>query len=105
LRAIQSADALGVCAISCWEVAMLVVKGRLQLDRDVSSWVHHALTLPQFQLLPLSPEVAVEAALLGEPFPGDPADRFICATASLLGCNVVTKDARLRAWQHVRSIW
>ena len=33
-HAIDAAEALGVCAISCWEVAMLVARRRLEFDRE-----------------------------------------------------------------------
>jgi len=53
----------------------------------------------------LTAEVAVSAALLGEAFPGDPADRIIYATASVLGAPLVTRDAALRAFDPVRTRW
>ncbi len=33
--AIAKAESLGICAISCWETAMLVAKRRLGLTMDV----------------------------------------------------------------------
>jgi PIN domain nuclease of toxin-antitoxin system len=32
-QAIDEADEVGICPISCWELAMLVSKNRLKLDR------------------------------------------------------------------------
>lgn len=52
-------DHLFVSAISPWEIAMLVAKGRLRLSRDVGEWIESALGLPGIQLTPLSPVVAV----------------------------------------------
>ena len=43
--AIEKARVRGVCTISVWEIAMLVERGRLVLDREVSDWVHDALAL------------------------------------------------------------
>jgi PIN domain nuclease of toxin-antitoxin system len=104
-EAIAEADSLGVSAISCWEVAMLVAKGRLELDRDVLVWLRQALGLPRVVALPLSPETAVAAARLPEEFPGDPADRMITASALENRSPVVSKDARLRGWSGLRTIW
>jgi PIN domain nuclease of toxin-antitoxin system len=55
--------------------------------------------------LPLSPETAVAAARLPEEFPGDPADRMITASALENRSPVVSKDARLRGWSGLRTIW
>ena len=104
-NAIEQADALGVCAISCWETSMLVAKGRLRLDRDSLVFVRQALSLPRVVLLPLSPEVAVAAAGLAAQFPGDPADRMIAATALGVGAPVVSKDSRLRKLGELKTIW
>lgn len=103
--AIEQADAVGVCAISCWETAMLVAKGRLRLDRDALVFVRQALSLPRVELLPLTPEAAVAAAGLAAQFPGDPADRMIAATAIGMGAPVVSKDARMRDLGELKTIW
>ena len=58
-RRLGRARAIGVCAISCWEVARLVVHGRLKLDRQVHDWVASALRAPRVELLALEPEIAV----------------------------------------------
>jgi PIN domain nuclease of toxin-antitoxin system len=104
-RAIADAPSVGVSAISAWEVAMLVAKGRLDLDRDVLVWIRQALALPRVTLLPLTPEVAVRSTRLGDRFPGDPADRILVATARELGAALVTKDAALRGVEGVRTVW
>ena len=83
-KAIEEADQLGVSPISCWEVSMLVTKGRLGLDRDVQTWVREALAEETVQLIPISSEIAVAAGGL-DSFHGDPADRLIVATTLELG--------------------
>jgi PIN domain nuclease of toxin-antitoxin system len=102
--AIDGADQLGVSAISCWEVSMLVAKGRLGLDRDVLTWVQEALPEELVQLLPVSPTIAVRAGAL-ESFHGDPADRLIVATALELNGALVTRDGRIRDYEPVKSVW
>jgi len=103
--AIDRADALGVCAISCWEVAMLVSKQRLRLDRDTLLWIRQALAVPRTELLALTPEVAVASSRLPDDFPGDPADRLIAASALENRAEVVSKDARLQGWGGLATIW
>jgi PIN domain nuclease of toxin-antitoxin system len=104
-RAIEEAPELGVCAISCWEVAMLVARDRLALDRAVSHWVRQALALPKVVSLPLTPEIAVRAAAFDASVPGDPADRMIVATALHHHAPVVTKDKRIQSFREVHTVW
>ena len=105
-KEIGSAESLGISAISCWEVALLAVKGRIGLDRDVGMWIRSALARPGVVALPLVPEDAVEAAALDtDSFPPDPADRMIYATARSRGAPLVTKDRRLREFDPRGTIW
>ncbi len=103
--AIEATPQRGVCAISAWEIAMLVEKRRLRLDRDVLAWLLQALGEDGMVLLPLTPEISVGAAGLGRGFPGDPADRMILATARHFDAPLVTKDARLRSFPDLPAIW
>jgi len=101
----DTADALLVSAISLWEVAMLVSRDRLGLDRDVDVWLRQALALPQIRLEPLSPSIAVQSTRLPGEFHGDPADRIIVATALESGATLVTRDKRIHSWGRVKTVW
>lgn len=103
--AIDEAGAVGVAAISAWEVAMLVVKRRIELNSPTRSWIRQALSQPGVVALPVGPEEAVDAALLDESFPGDPADRLIYATARHRGAPMVTRDQRLLAFDPRGTAW
>ena len=103
--AIDAAAEVGVSVISVWELATLVAKRRLELDRDVLAWVRQALALPRVALVPLTPEIAVASASLAPEFPGDPADRILAATAKALGARLVSKDARLRKLERLPVVW
>lgn len=94
-----------VSAISCWEVAMLVQRGRIGLSMDVEHWVSLLQSVPQLSLLPLSPSVAVAATRLPDPFHPDPADRFLVAQARELNIPLVTADSKIRAYPHLHSLW
>lgn len=91
----SGADAVLVSAISPWEVAMLVNKGRLVLDRDVGEWVREALSQPGIRLAPLSPDIAVACTRLPGGFHADPADRIIAATARHDNAVLLTDDQLL----------
>lgn len=96
-----------VSAITPWEISMLVDKNRLDLGRDVLSWISSALAAPGVALAPISAEIAVEAGRLTGGIHGDPADRLIVATARVLACPLLTSDRRLLDYGrlgHVRAI-
>jgi PIN domain nuclease of toxin-antitoxin system len=104
--AIEEAASVGVAAISCWELAMLVVRDRIALTRDVRTWIRRALAQPGVVALELGPAIAVDAALLAhEGFHGDPADRLLYATARSQGAPLVTRDRRLREFDPRGTIW
>lgn len=95
---------LGISAISCWEVAKLVEKGRLALPCPVDEWLDQALAYPGVQVLPLTPVIAVASTQLPQPFHRDPADQIIVATARVHHCPLVTLDTLIRAYPHVQLL-
>ena len=84
-----------ISVVSVWEVALLVSKGRLQLPVPTSEWIARALDRPDFELVGLAPEIAIESCNLPGAFHADPADRFLVATARLKSAVVVTRDRRI----------
>jgi PIN domain nuclease of toxin-antitoxin system len=111
---LKASDELGTQALNCidqafhgsrvwvstatfWEVAMLVAKGRLQLNKTPSRWRVEALQLG-IDEMPLDGELAIKSVELAD-LHGDPMDRFIAMTAIRLGIPLVTSDARLLAWK------
>lgn len=107
-KAIASAAesrAVYVSAISSWEIAMLVARGRLRLALDVRDWLCRCEALPFLTFVPVNTAIAVESVRLPE-FPhADPADRIIAATALSLGARLVTKDDKLRNYPRVETVW
>lgn len=102
---IEEASRIGVSAISAWEVAMLVARGRLRFDRDVLDWIDEALAQPRVVLLALSPEIAVRSTRLGHEAPADPADQILVATALAHRAPLVTRDRHLRRYPGLETIW
>lgn len=100
---IDQASALGVPAISLWEVAMLVARGRIELLRDIGDWLEAATSAPKIEVLALTPAIAAKASQID--LHGDPADRLIVATAIVHGSPVVTKDERIRRFDRVDAVW
>ena len=104
-RELRPGGVIGISAITCWEIAMLVEGRRLDLHgRDAPSWLRTSLTYPNVQLIPITPEIAVRAYTLPEPFHRDPADRILVATALELSCPLLTSDRRIIEYPHVTTI-
>lgn len=94
-----------ISSISAWEVAILVKKGRLDLTMSAEDWIARSEALPFLRFVPVDNRIALKSANLpGQPH-DDPADRIIIATTIMLGGTLVTKDDKIRKYQHVRSIW
>lgn len=104
-RTIESSDYCLVSAISAWEIGMLVSKGRLSLNHDVSKWIKIAGTLPKIQWVPVDTELAFASTCLPGDFHGDPADRIITATALSVGATLITADQRIQRYRHVQTVW
>jgi len=94
-----------VSAISAWEVALLVERGRLELTMEVTDWISRAESAPEVRFVPVDHRVGLRAVQL-PCFPHkDPADRMIVATALDLGAALVTADRRLQDYTPVATIW
>lgn len=94
-----------VSAISAWEVAVKSAAGKLVLGRDVRAWIHFASSYPGLAVVPVDAADALESALLPGAFHDDPADRMIVALARRLDCPIVTSDAAIRGYRHVKTLW
>jgi PIN domain nuclease of toxin-antitoxin system len=94
-----------ISSISVWEVAMLVVKGRLHLTLDIKDWIRSCESLPFIQFVPVTNSIAFEAVHLPENSLSDPADRIIVATALALDLVLITKDKKIQRADRVRTVW
>ena len=100
----KQAGTIGVSAISCIEIARLAGAALIELPTDALTWMDNLLSYPGVQLLPITPEIAVRAYSLPEPFHRDPADRILVATALELSCPLLTSDRRIVEYPHVTTI-
>jgi PIN domain nuclease of toxin-antitoxin system len=83
---------LWLSPVSTWEALLLHAKGRIRLHGSLRDWVARA-TL-HLREAPLTHEIVVAAQGLSFQH-ADPADRFLVATAEILGLTLVTADRRL----------
>ncbi len=92
-------------AISPWEFSKLLEKKRIGISCDPEYWIHSALEMPKFRLVPLSPVLAYRSTVLPQPFHSDPADQIIVATAREENATILTKDEKILAYKNARSLW
>jgi len=104
---ILTADDTRVCvsAISCAEIACASQRGRIDIDRHWRLWFRHYVELNGWTVLPIDLDTVEEAYALPDPFHRDPADRLIVAAARGLSAPVVTADARILEYPHVKTLW
>jgi PIN domain nuclease of toxin-antitoxin system len=83
---------LWLSPVSAWEALLLHARGRIRLHGSLRDWVAEATA--HFREAPLTHEIVITAHEL--PLPQqNPADRFLAATAGVLGLTLVTADDRL----------
>jgi len=97
--AVAAADdgQLAISAISFWEIALLIAKGRLR-SLDDPSETRALMIRAGIQEIPLTGEIAILAVQL-DALHGDPADRFIAATAITHDATLMTADETLLNWR------
>lgn len=94
-----------ISTMTAWEIALLVEKGRLTLTMDVKDWIDTVTAIEGVRFVPVDNEVAIQSVRLPGEFHPDPADRMIVALARRLSAALVTSDAKIQAYRHVKTIW
>ena len=94
---IESAEPVGVSAISCFEVAWLTDHGRIELPIPEDDWFDKALAGSGIALLPITQRIARTAVRLPEHH-RDPQDRLIIATAMVHDAVLISVDEKFSAY-------
>lgn len=94
---------LAIAAITLSELAMVVLRGRVKINRPIDSYLR--FVEDHFHVVPITGEIAIQAHRFGSAYPGDPADRLIGATAVVHGGRLVTADRAIRASGEVPCVW
>jgi PIN domain nuclease of toxin-antitoxin system len=105
IRRAARGGGVAISMISIWEVAKKVEKQQLVFDRPVRDWLDRATSLPGLSLMELPPAILIDSCDLLQPFHGDPADQIIVATARHHQATLVSKDATLKSYAHVQTVW
>jgi len=86
-------EPLAISAMTVLELAMLASEGRVNLNRPLDQFLGDAASNVGVRLLPITFEIALEAATLRSL--RDPADRAIVGTARVHRLRLVTSDQRI----------
>jgi PIN domain nuclease of toxin-antitoxin system len=92
---------LWLSPVSTWEALLLHARGRIRLHGSIREWATEATMY--LREAPLTHEIVVAAHELTLPHP-DPADRFLAATAEVLGLTLVTADHRLLGLGNIATL-
>jgi len=92
---------LWLSPVSTREALLLNAKGRIRLHGDLAGWLARATA--HLREAPLTHEIVLAAQQLPLPHP-DPADRFLAATAQVLGLTLVTADERLLGLGEIKTL-
>jgi PIN domain nuclease of toxin-antitoxin system len=87
-QAERSGEQVGLCATTLMEIATLRIDGVEKILKELE-------TGPLFRVLPITIEIALDAANLA--VLRDPGDRAIVASARVLGLRLLTRDERIIA--------
>jgi PIN domain nuclease of toxin-antitoxin system len=96
-----------VSAVSAWEIALLVKRGRMEFGQSAQAWFKEAERLSAWRSIPLDSEISIESVALPGEFHNDPADRFLVATARINGFTFVTADSAILEYSkagHVKAL-
>ena len=102
---LSDAGEILISSITAWEIAMLVDKERLSLAMNIDDWFAVVGRIEGVRFVPLDNELAIQSVTLPGEFHKDPADRMITALARRHSIPLITADAKIRGYRHVKTIW
>ncbi len=105
IRKAQNEGGCAIASISLWELALLFTRGRLRASGTIEASIREIVETARVSVLEITPDIAALAMAFSEPYPKDPGDRLIGATARAMGLTLITQDDRILASSLVHSIW
>src|ERR1019366_9740321 len=103
IREARTQGGLAIAAITLMELAWLAENGRVATKLSVESFVRQCAS--KMTVLPITPEIAARAVSFPDPYPKDPQDRLIGATALVEGIQLVTHDKQIKKSGMIPIIW
>ncbi len=103
IRRARRDGGIAISAISIWELASLLARGKIQGYGSVEASLK--LLLEGVTIRPITPEIAALAAQFPDEYSRDPSDRLIGATARAEGLTLITRDENIRRSPLLRTVW
>ena len=102
-RARRHDGGLAISAITLWELAQLISRGRIQAYGTVEASVR--IFSEGVAVKPITPEIAALSTQFPDDYPHEPADRLIGATARAEAMTLITRDENIRRSPLIRTLW
>ncbi len=103
IRRARRQGGVAVSAITVWELASMLARGRIRRYGTIESSLE--LLLEDVVVLPITPQICALGAEFPSDYPGDPADRMIGGTARGEALTLVTQDEKIRRSPLIRTVW
>jgi PIN domain nuclease of toxin-antitoxin system len=103
IRRARRSDGVAASAISIWELALLLSRGKIRGPGTIEASLR--LFLEGVTVIPITAEIAALAAQFPDDYPLDPADRLIGATARAESLTLITRDERIRRSPLIKTVW
>jgi len=103
IRAARAQGGLAIAGITLVELAWLAENVRVTTTLSTESFVRQCAS--KMTVLPITPEIAARAVSFPDPYPKDPQDRLIGATALVEGIQLVTRDKLIKDSGMIPIIW
>jgi PIN domain nuclease of toxin-antitoxin system len=99
----KAGEKLAVSAVSLWEIALLCQRKRITLLLPLEDFLRQVEEI--YVIRPLTAEICIRGASLTPPFPKDPMDRLIAATALAENLTLITADRSILASNACKLLW
>jgi PIN domain nuclease of toxin-antitoxin system len=103
IRRARTSGGLAVSAITVWEIASLLAKGRVRAHGTLEASIQ--LFLEGIAVRPITAEISALGATFPEEYSNDPADRITGGTARAEGLALITHDEKIRRSSLLKTIW
>jgi len=105
--AIESAvfgdEAIAISVVTFWEIALLAQRQRILLKVPIQQFLQEVTE--NYEIFNINAPIAIQAADFNDPFPRDPMDRLIAATAFYKNSTLITADRSILASKVCKTLW
>jgi PIN domain nuclease of toxin-antitoxin system len=103
IRRARASDGIVVSAITVWEIASLLARGRVRAYGSLEASIE--MFLEGIAVRPITPEICALGAQFPNDYSHDPADRIIGGTARAEGLTLITHDEKIRKSPLIKTVW